>query len=446
MGNMRLHSWGRIAFGILIGNAPLLGCSDSQPGPVAGRNATLTSDLPAESLAFSSDSPAIESLSAATLAAKVKLPGNPLDGLSPEQEQAFLDGKEAFEEEEGLDDGLGPVFNEKSCAICHSVGATGGSGVQFEVRAGRFENGTFDSLSLQGGQLFDLFSVMSLPGNQRAAIPNCTLSKTGEAIPPNANVTAQRRTTALFGLGLVDATPDSTFAAIAAAQPAAFRGRVNMVFNIAANAVTAGKFGWKAQVPTLFQFAADAYLNEMGITSAQFPNEQPPSGNPDLVAPCDLVAEPEDDGSDVQAFTDFMQLLAPVEPLAQSADAQAGDARFTLLGCAGCHLRNITSGSSPIAALDHKIYHPFSDFLLHEMGSLGDGIGQNGIATVTEMRTAPLWGIRAVFKHSLLHDGRAKSLEDAILRHDGQAANARNAFAALSNSERAQVIAFLNTL
>jgi len=218
------------------------------------------------------------------------------------------------------------------------------------------------------------------------------------------------------------------------------------VFNISAGSNTAGKFGWKSQVPTLFQFAGDAYVNEMGITNPQFVNEQAPMGDPNLVTACDVVPEPEDNGDDVQAFTDFMQLLAPVEPLAQNADAQAGDARFTQLGCASCHLRNLTSGSSPIAALDHKTYHPFSDFLLHDMGALGDGIGDNGIATVREMRTAPLWGIRVVFKQSLLHDGRAKSLEDAILRHDGQAAASRNSFATLGSAERGQVIAFLNTL
>lgn len=184
----------------------------------------------------------------------------------------------------------------------------------------------------------------------------------------------------------------------------------------------------------------------MGITNPQFPTEQPPNGVPGFAPPCDIVAEPADDGDDVRAFTDFMQFLAPIAPLSQNAAAQAGDTRVTQLGCAGCHTRSLTSGSSPFAALDHKTYHPFSDFLLHKMGSLGDGIGDNGIASVTEMRTAPLWGIRLVFKQNLLHDGRAKSLEEAILLHDGQAAAARIAFAGLTGSERAQVIAFLNTL
>jgi len=418
---MHLHSWGRSVFGVLIAEVLLLGCSDpeAQSEPIASVSEALTGDA--------------------------------LDGLTAEQQQAFLDGKDAFEEVEALDEGLGPVFNEKSCANCHSIGATGGSGAQLERRAGRSENGTFDSLVAQGGQLFDLFSVKSLPASERQAIPNCTLAKNGEKIPTNANVQAQRRTTALFGLGFVDATPDATFTALAAAEPAAIRGRVNLVFNISAGTTTAGKFGWKAQVPTLFQFSGDAYLNEMGITNPEFQTEQPPNGNPGLVAACDIVAEPEDGGDDVQAFTDFMQLLAPVAPDPQSAAALAlgdpvvGDALFTQLGCDGCHTRTLTSGSSPIAALDHKDYHPFSDFLLHDMGSLGDGIGDNGIATVTEMRTAPLWGVRLVKK--LLHDGRAKaSLKNAILLHDGQAKSARDAFAALGTTDRNSVIAFLTTL
>lgn len=413
-GNMRNFSWGRMLFGVAIASALAGSCAEATPEPIA------TSDE--------------------------RLVGDAFTSLTAAEQQAFTDGKDAFEEVEDITDGLGPVFNEKSCGGCHSVGATGGSGTQFEVRAGRLTGTSFDSLTAEGGQLFDLFSVTSLPGSQRHLVPNCTLAKSGEPIPGDANVVAQRRTTALFGLGLVDATPDSTFVALAAAEPPALRGRVNMVFNIAAGQTTVGKFGWKAQVPTLFQFSGDAYLNEMGITNPEFPAEQAPSGNAGLVAACDLVAEPEDAGDDVQAFTDFMQLLAPVAPISENALAQAGDALFTQIGCDGCHRRSLTSGPSPIAALDNQTYHPFSDFLLHDMGALGDGIGDNGIATVREMRTAPLWGLRLVAPTNLLHDGRASSLEDAILAHDGQGANARNAFAALSGTQRAQVVEFLETL
>jgi CxxC motif-containing protein (DUF1111 family) len=375
------------------------------------------------------------------------LVGDALPNLTAAQQQAFAAGADAFEEVEGLADGLGPVFNEKSCAHCHFVGATGGSGTQFEVRAGRLQGGVFDSLTAQGGQLFDLFSVTNLTGNEQRAIPACTLPKNGEAVPANANVTARRRTTALFGLGFVDATPDATFTDLAASQSIAIRGHTNMVFNIAAGTTTVGKFGWKAQVPTLHQFSGDAYLNEMGITNPEFLVEQAPSGDPTTVAACDLVSEPEDDGEDVDNFTNFMAALAPVAPLSENGQAQAGDALFSTIGCDGCHVRTLVAGSSSIAAINNQSYHPFSDFLLHDMGSLGDNIGNNGTAGVTEMRTAPLWGLRLLdTHHQLLHDGRAISISDAILQHDGQALSVRNAFSALSGTQKNQVLAFLNTL
>jgi CxxC motif-containing protein (DUF1111 family) len=387
-----------------------------------------------------------EPVSVASLAEA--LVGDALVGLTPTEQQAFLDGKDAFVEVENIGDGLGPLFNERACGRCHDNTAAGGAGKQFEIRRGRLVNNVFDSLASLGGQLFDLFSVTNLEGDDRRSVPNCTLAKDGEPVPASANVMARRRSTALFGLGLVDNTPDATFIGLAAAQPALIRGHTNMVFNISAGQNTVGKFGWKAQVPTLFQFSGDAYVNEMGVTSPQFMQEQPPMGDPSLVAACDLLPEPEDDGADVVAFTDFMQMLAPVAPVAQNAQAQAGDALFTQLGCDGCHVRSLTSGSGgAIAALQNQTYHPFSDFLLHDMGSLGDNIGDNGTAGLTEMRTAPLWGVRLLNpKTQLLHDGRATSMADAILRHDGQALTARNAFAALSSTDRNNVVAFLNTL
>jgi CxxC motif-containing protein (DUF1111 family) len=376
------------------------------------------------------------------------LVGDALPGLSSAQLQAFQDGKAAFAEVESLADGLGPLFNEKSCGHCHSVGAVGGSGTQYEVRAGQLLNGVFDPLASQGGSLFALFSVGNLTGNERNQVPNCTLAKNGEPLPAQVNVTDKRRTTALFGLGLVDNTPESAFTAIINQQPSSIRGHANQVFNIAANTTTMGKFGWKAQVPTLHQFSGDAYVNEMGITNPEFPNEQPPLGNPSLVAACDLVPGLEDDGTDVDEFTNFMRMLAPVAPTSESSQAAAGDALFQTIGCDGCHVRTLISGTgSDIAALNNQTYHPFSDFLLHNMGSLGDGIGDSGMAGLNEMRTAPLWGLRlADPKHQLLHDGRATSLADAILRHDGQAVTARNNFAALSSSGQDNVLAFLKTL
>lgn len=377
--------------------------------------------------------------------------GDPIPGLNAAQAARFADAKEVFNEVEAVPDGLGPVFNERACGNCHNVGASGGSGIQFEVRAGRLTGTTFDSLVAQGGQLFDLFSVTSLPASERTTIPSCTLPANGEPVPAAANVTALRRTTALFGLGLVDATPDSTFVALAASQPLAIRGRAPLVPNLTTGTSTVGKFGWKDQVPSLFQFSGDAYLNEMGITNPQFPTEQPPQGNPGLVAACDgKPVEPgsveDDGGEDVAFFTDFMSFLAPPPAPDITGQAHSGDTVFSDIGCDGCHVRTLSSGPSPIAALSNQTYHPFSDFLVHDMGSLGDSIPGNGTVGLREMRTAPLWGLRFVAPVNLLHDGRATSVEDAILRHDGQAAASRNAFMSLPPGHRNNLLAFLSKL
>jgi len=378
------------------------------------------------------------------------LVGDSLAGLTSTQRALFDAGRAAFLEVESVADGLGPVFNEKACGNCHSVGAVGGSGVQFEKRAGRLTGTTFDSLSNEGGQLFDLFSVMTLPAGERTTIPSCTLPPNGEPVPADANVIALRRTTALFGLGLVDATPDATFIALAAAQTAAIRGRAPLVPNIAAGHATVGKFGWKDQVPTLFQFSGDAYLNEMGITNPEFPSEQVPEGKSSFLTTCDgAPVEPgdvEDDGDDVEAFTNFMTLLAPPPAPNITGMAHSGSTLFSQCGCDGCHVRSLVSGPSSIAALANQTYQPFSNFLVHDMGSLADNIPGNGDVGRNEIRTAPLWGLHLVAPTDLLHDGRATSVQDAILRHDGQAAAARAAFQALPPGNKNNLLAFLAAL
>jgi CxxC motif-containing protein (DUF1111 family) len=373
--------------------------------------------------------------------------GDPLSGLTAAQKARFALAETTFDEVEDLSDGLGPVFNEKSCGNCHNVGGPGGSGTQFEVRAGK-SGSTFNDLASEGGSLFDLFSVRMLP--DQSQIPNCAIPNdgVGEPVPTDADVRTHRRTTALFGLGLVDATPDGTFKNLATLELLTTHGRAPLVKNISPNTTTVGKFGWKDQNPTLFQFAGDAYLNEMGITNKDFPTEQPPRGDPSLVANCKTTGPgPEDVGNtDVGLFTDFMRFLAPPDRGPTTIASALGDVLFTTTGCDGCHTRTLTSGASDVAALSNKTYHPFSDFLLHDMGSLGDGIGGMGDAGIREMRTAPLWGLRFVAPTDLLHDGSATSLSDAIMRHDGQALLARNLFALLPQSSKNNLLAFLNTL
>ncbi len=364
--------------------------------------------------------------------------GGPLRGLSADELQRFSGGKEAFEAVEEVADGLGPVFNGTACGGCHSIGATGGGSETVETRFGTTTNGEFDPLVGLGGSLIQTDGI----GVQGA----CTF--VGEMVPAQATIRAGRRTTPLFGLGLVDAVPDATFIALARKEAWFQRGtagRPNVVTDVATGRRAVGKFGWKSQVPNLFVFSGDAYLNEMGITTPLFPDENCPQGDCSLLA-CDPVPGVDDDLEDVEAFRDFMTFLAP-PPRARFTSASftvnQGSREFELAGCASCHVRSLTTGASPVAALRYRTFQPFSDFLLHDMGSLGDGIAQ-GRATGREMRTAPLWGLRIVT--TFLHDGRAATIQDAILAHDGQARPARDRFAALPGERKAKLLAFLRSL
>lgn len=172
------------------------------------------------------------------------------------------------------------------------------------------------------------------------------------------------------------------------------------------------------------------------------PNENCPQGD------CaELAFNPapgiNDDGSGVRALTNYMSMLAPPPRGTITGDVTAGEATFDRTGCTACHVATQRTGSNPIAALDRKTYHPYSDFLLHEMGALGDNL-EMGNSTGTEMRTAPLWGLR--FLNNYLHDGRARTLDQAILAHDGQARSARDQYAGLAADAKSKLIAFLNSL
>jgi CxxC motif-containing protein (DUF1111 family) len=215
-----------------------------------------------------------------------------------------------------------------------------------------------------------------------------------------------------------------------------------MVLEIRTGQMRVGKFGWKSQVPTLFQFSGDAYLNEMGITSPEFPNENCPQGDCAQLA-FNPVPELNDNGEAVVAFNDFMTLLAPPPRGTITRQVSAGAFWFDRVGCDDCHTPTLVTGTSPVAALSRKVFHPFSDFLVHDMGRLGDGITQGDVGG-REMRTAPLWGIRT--RTALLHDGRATTIERAILAHDGQGRFARTNFLNLNSGARAALVAFVNSL
>jgi CxxC motif-containing protein (DUF1111 family) len=417
------------------------------------------------------DLPTSETEAAATT------PGH-LAGITDADFTVALDN---FNQVETIDDGVGPVFNETACGRCHTLGGIGGSGEQIERRFGRVTNGVFHDLSNEGGSLRQLMTLGSFTnGTQSCTVPL-------EHEPTDATVhNVGRLTTPLFGLGLVDAMPDSFFTGLAAAQPTAIRGIVNHAAIALPNpvdtsqnigTVRVARFGWKADTANLADFAAGAYQNEMGITTQHcfkgtsitaFATESAPNGVP-MRAGCDDLAPPAPAGvpagtddavgsctdtptalqGDVQNFVTFMTFLAPLpRDNSDPAAANAGAPLFTQVGCNGCHVTTTfrTPNPAPNGVPGNFAFTPFSDFLVHDMGTLGDGIGVEGdpVAVTHRMRTAPLWGIR--FRNHLLHDGRTSDIATAIAAHDGQARTALTAFTALTATQQHNVIQFIRSL
>ena len=429
--------------------------------------------------------------------------GDPLEGIKNEARfgltgdlETFGDGQTTFIEVDSLPQ-LGPIFNSRSCGSCHFAPALGGSGsfinevrVRNNTAGGPVHIFAADNILRAGPQSQGTLTIFpngleSTPLGCQITSPGCVQSAcqieeaarttfattlnlcdpTSASFASGANCTAERQSTALFGFGFVEAVADGTFDALAASQPAAIRGTVKRVTELGATRVA--RFGWKDDVATLRGFAADAYLNEIGITSPDAPNDRSACAlnATQFGVLLDASDDPEDptdsDGkADIDHFADFMRALAPPPRLSESATAQAGHTLFKNIGCAGCHVENLTTafnpatfiprstGGVPVSGslnilLSRQTFHPFGDFLLHDMGALGDGI-TSGAAGPRMMRTAPLWGVRS--KSRLLHDGRAESVAEAIGFHDGQGAAARNAFNALPPAQQQKVLTFIGTL
>ncbi len=362
-------------------------------------------------------------------------PGGPLTGLTAAETALYNAGRAQFLQAETAASGLGPIFNNDSCVSCHGRPAPGGSSQIAITRFGRTVNGVFDPLESTGGSLLQ----------NRAIDPAVR-----EVIPREANTVAQRQTPPLFGLGLIEAVPDSAIQALAL-RPAVdgITGRAAMVTDVVSGSRRVGRFGMKAQHATILAFTADAYANEMGITNRFFPHENAPNGNTALLAAFDRTQDPEDvvnpvtSRADVDSVADYQRLLAAPQPLAFTARATAGQKVFSDIGCAICHVPQLTTGANSVAALSNKAVNLYSDLLLHDMGALGDGIAQSA-ATAREMRTTPLWGLR--FSGPYLHDGRATTVDAAVRGHDGQGRASRDRYAALSATDSAALLEFLNSL
>jgi CxxC motif-containing protein (DUF1111 family) len=362
--------------------------------------------------------------------------GDPLPGLTPDLVARFNTGKAAFDRQFDPLEGLGPVFNDTSCTNCHNQGGDGGGSDTLETRFGRVTNGVFDQLLPLDGQLLHSKGIGLFNG----------VDFVGETVPAVANVVAQRRTPQLFGLGLVDAVPDETLQAIAQYQQVftpETAGRANVVIDVFSGQPRVGRFGWKCQIGTVLTFSGNAFLNEMGITTPFFPTENAPGGNKALLAANPALSNPNGTTATVMQLNDHTTFLAPAPRLARTRKSEVGAVLFDVIGCANCHIPAMQTGSNPIPALDSVFFFPYSDFLVHDMGTLGDGIVQSGASGV-EMRSAPLWGARV--RTSFLHDGRAKTVKDAILAHAGQGQSARDIFAGLFNFEQEAIIEFINKL
>ena len=361
--------------------------------------------------------------------------GDPLPGLTAAQLTDFQNGLDQFNTVETPETGLGPVYNNVSCVACHSGPAVGSASVIRVTRFGRTTDGVFDPLTALDGSLH----------HQYAIVVECQ-----EVIPPQANTIAQRQTVPLFGSGLIEAIPDSTIIANAA-RPSVdgVHGVAAKITDVASGATRVGRFGWKNQQATLLAFSGDAFLNEMGITNRLFPNEDAPDGNEALLAEYDPVTgvqdvvDPTTGKAGIDRLTDFMQLLAPPPPLPPTAATAAGHNLFHQIGCGVCHMRSMTTGPSPIAALAGKPVVLWSDLLLHNMGSLGDGIAQ-GAASPKQMRTSPLWGLR--FSAPYLHDGRAPTIDAAIRGHAGEGSVSTQRYLKLSPAQQKQLLDFLGSI
>lgn len=356
--------------------------------------------------------------------------------------RSFNDNRFIFEEFESVSDGLGPTYNAQSCRECHQNIVTGGASQVAEHRTGRLELLQF--VESIGGSLIQSRS---------------THADIFERVPFEDSVSTLRISTNTLGAGFIEAIPNDTLLAIRNAQPAAIRGTALEVAVLEANnAPRIGRFGWKSQHASLESFAADAYLNEMGITTPILPQENTSLGRDvGFGTPYDTVPDPEDDGVDLIAFANFMRATKapPRGPINQQV--RNGEALFNQAGCGGCHIgtlrtaapgTRINGGAIRVRdAVGNKIIHPYSDFLLHDIGT-GDGIpvlpGAAFASTAAQIRTAPLWGLRT--RNRLMHDGLSFTKQEAISRHAGQASAAKNAYDALTAAEQSQVLAFLDSL
>ena len=418
--------------------------------------------------------------------------GDPYEGLTTNQLAFFNAGKEDFEAEEEVADGLGPTMNLDSCAGCHTQPAVGGSSpfvnpqaafatkngatnilppfitVDGPVREARFVQ---NSHGTPDGGVHDLFTIAG-----RTDAPGCVLAQPDFATALAKHNVIFRIPTPTFGVGLIEQIPDSAILANQATNTAVKKslgifGRPNIVLagstisgqpNTNGNDGTIARFGWKAQNKSLLLFSGEAYNVEMGITNELFQTERDETQNCQFATTPNDVANTEgltllDTISGIEKFSFFMRFLAPPVPSPDTPGGAAsianGKKLFSDVGCVHCHTPTLYTGNASVAALRNQPVNLYSDLLVHDMGPyLADGVTQ-GQAGPREFRTAPLWGLgQRIF---FLHDGRTKDLLRAIQAHQSGGAFTRDAseanaviskFNNLTESQKQDVLNFLRSL
>jgi CxxC motif-containing protein (DUF1111 family) len=404
----------------------------------------------------------------ALLACDAVLPGapsddsildGPLEELTSQQRATFFAGDEEFGRTFAVADGLGPIFVAASCGSCHVGDGKGHPSFNLS-RFGRMVGGVFDPMRQHGG-----------PQVQNRAIAHYI----AEVVPAGVTGVAQFTAPSVTGLGFLEAVEDADLLALAdpddtdgdgisgrvqlvgASDLIAAVSRLELLFDpgeprrhVPIDGRYIGRFGKKASAINLLHQAVSAYREDMGLTTDLIREDpvNPQVGN----FAGDDVADPEVPSNVVSNVVFYLKTLrAPPRRNAESPEVQSGEALFIQSNCSRCHVPSLTTGASRIAALDHKAFRPYTDLLLHDMGpELDDGYTE-GIALTSEWRTPPLWGLGLAVQAQggrafYLHDGRARSLREAIELHGGEAAASREAFRRLNPAEQELVLAFLRSL
>jgi CxxC motif-containing protein (DUF1111 family) len=367
----------------------------------------------------------------------------PLPGLTTAEAAAFARGDEEFERRFAPSEGLGPIFNNASCASCHS-----GDG------RGIVDN----ALQRIGSDADDLLRAVGGPQIQDKAIAGAI----AEMLPAGVAVSL-RLPPPSFGVGLIEAIPDATIIALADPNDTdgdGVSGRPNIVavadYVMAATGSAGvinnvGRFGRKAAVASLLQQVAEAYHQDMGITTDFLPVENVNPLAQQVGISADRIPDPEIPAATVHAVTTYIRLLAPPAPGEATPERLEGQGLFLSVGCASCHTPELMTGPNEIAALRNKPVQLFSDLLLHDMGDELADNRPDRQATGREWKTPALWGMRLVpnFLNGqmlLMHDGRARSIEDAILLHGGEGSGARSRFSALTPAQKKALVAYVGSL